>query len=107
MKPGTGIGVVDGPRGLLAHEYEVDEAGTVTGCRILTPTAQNEGWLAGMLRASLAAAGDGDADREAWAEAAIRAADPCLPCTSAPEGGMGVTVDDAEHGDAEQKEGGR
>lgn len=102
MKPGTGIGVVDGPRGLLAHEYEVDEAGTVTGCRILTPTAQNEGWLAGMLRASLAAAGDGDADREAWAEAAIRAADPCLPCTSAPEGGMGVTVEDAE-----QKEGGR
>lgn len=106
-KRGTGIGVVDGPRGLLAHEYEVDEAGTVTGCRILTPTAQNEGWLAGMLRASLAAAGDGDADREAWAEAAIRAADPCLPCTSAPEGGMGVTVDDAEHKDAEQQEGGR
>ena len=102
MKRGTGIGVVDGPRGLLAHEYDVDEAGTVTGCRILTPTAQNEGWLAGMLRASLAAAGDGDADREAWAEAAIRAADPCLPCTSAPEGGMGVTVEDAE-----QKEGGR
>ncbi|MGV3113341.1 nickel-dependent hydrogenase large subunit [Corynebacterium freneyi] len=102
MKRGTGIGVVDGPRGLLAHEYEVDEAGTVTGCRILTPTAQNEGWLAGMLRASLAAAGDGDADREAWAEAAIRAADPCLPCTSAPEGGMGVTVDDEQ-----RKEGGR
>lgn len=99
-KAGTGIGVVDGPRGLLAHEYEVDESGTVTACRILTPTAQNEGWLAGMLRASLAAAGDGD--KEAWAESAIRAADPCLPCTSAPEGGMGVTLEDAE-----QKEGGR
>ena len=99
MRAGTGIGVVDGPRGLLAHEYAVDEAGTVTSCRILTPTAQNEGWLAGMLRASLAAAGDGD--KEAWAESAIRAADPCLPCTSAPEGGMGVKLED------EQKEGGR
>ncbi len=94
MGPGRGIGVVDGPRGLLAHEYEVDAGGTVTGCRILTPTAQNEGWLAGMLRASLAAAGDG----EAWAEGAIRAADPCLPCTSAPEGAMGVTVEEETEG---------
>lgn len=95
---GVGIGIVDGPRGLLAHEYTVDGAGTVTGCRILTPTAQNEGWLAAMLRDSLAAAGDGVGEREAWAEAAIRAADPCLPCTSAPEGGMGVTVEDEKGG---------
>ena len=73
----------------------------MTACRILTPTAQNEGWLAGMLRASLAAAGAGAGEKEAWAESAIRAADPCLPCTSAPEGGMGVKLED------EQKEGGR
>ena len=103
---GTGIGVVDGPRGLLAHEYAVDDEGTVTGCRILTPTAQNEAWLAGMLGASLAAAGDGDGEREAWAESAIRAADPCLPCTSAPEGGMGVTLEE-RGGSGAQKEGGR
>ena len=108
MRAGTGIGVVDGPRGLLAHEYAVDEAGTVTSCRILTPTAQNEGWLAGMLRASLAGAGAGE--KEAWAESAIRAADPCLPCTSAPEGGMGVKLEDEqdEPGEpGEQNEGGR
>ncbi|MFD5868860.1 reducing hydrogenase subunit alpha [Corynebacterium sp. NPDC060344] len=101
-RAGTGIGVVDGPRGLLAHEYAVDEAGTVAGCRILTPTAQNEAWLAGMLRESLAAVGDDNA--EAWAESAIRAADPCLPCTSAPEGGMGVKLEDERD---ELKEGGR
>lgn len=105
MKAGTGIGVVDGPRGLLAHEYAVDEAGTVTACRILTPTAQNEGWLAGMLRASLAGAGAGE--KEAWAESAIRAADPCLPCTSAPEGGMGVKLEDEQDEPDEQNEGGR
>ena len=110
MKAGTGIGVVDGPRGLLAHEYAVDEEGTVTACRILTPTAQNEGWLAGMLRASLAGAGAGAGEKEAWAESAIRAADPCLPCTSAPEGGMGVKLEDEqdEPGEpGEQNEGGR
>lgn len=107
---GRGVGIVDGPRGLLMHEYVADEAGTVTSARILTPTAQNEGWLAGMLRASLAAA-SGD-EREAWAESAIRAADPCLPCTSAPEGGMGIRLEEHAaggpgHRDTTTKEGGR
>lgn len=78
--------VVDGPRGLLVHEYAADAAGRLTAARILTPTAQNEPWLAGMLAAM-------------DPEQAIRAADPCLPCTSAPAGAMGVIVDHAEEED--------
>lgn len=76
LRDGTGVGLVDGPRGILAHVY-VAVDGVLTGCQILTPTAQNEPWLAQMLV-------------RLDAESAIRAADPCLPCTSAPEGHMNV-----------------
>ena len=76
LRDGTGVGLVDGPRGILAHVYTAAD-GVLVSCQILTPTAQNEPWLADML---------GALDPEA----AIRAADPCLPCTSAPEGQMNV-----------------
>lgn len=86
LHDGTGIGLVDGPRGLLIHRYAV-ENGVLTECQILSPTAQNEGWLADMLTVAV----DKGEDPE-LIEAAIRAADPCLPCTSAPMGAMNVKV---------------
>lgn len=84
LRAGEGIGLVEGPRGLLMHRYVADEQGLVTECQILTPTAQNESWLAQMLRESLQ---DGSN-----LEGSIRAADPCLPISSAPDGAMGITV---------------
>lgn len=76
LRDGTGVGLIDGPRGILAHVYTAVD-GVLTACQILTPTAQNEPWLAEMLL-------------RFDPEAAIRAADPCLPCSSAPEGQMNV-----------------
>lgn len=85
------VGWVDGPRGLLVHRYATDAAGIVTGATILTPTAQNERWLAELLRS---AAGPGPQDvRTDAMEDAIREADPCLPCASAPAGAMGLRVE--------------
>ncbi|AKK02513.1 coenzyme F420-reducing hydrogenase, alpha subunit [Corynebacterium epidermidicanis] len=81
-----GVGVVDGPRGLLIHRYDSDGEGNLVSCNILTPTAQNEWWLSDMLASSLAA------ER---IEAAIRAADPCLPISSAPAGAVNVKVEEA------------
>lgn len=86
---GTFSGVVDGPRGLLAHTYTVDEAGTVLDCSILTPTAQNELWMSEMLRDALTQQKD--------VEVPIRSADPCLPCSAAPQGHMAVTVTEEGH----------
>ena len=80
LRAGVGVGVVDGPRGLLVHMYTVDDAGVLVDCQILTPTAQNEWWLAGMLREMVDV------------ESSIRTADPCLPCSSAPPGQMNVTI---------------
>lgn len=87
---GTATGLVDGPRGILAHTYEVTNLGTIKRAIILTPTAQNEPWLAQLLtRASEV----NDSEREAALEASIREADPCLPISSAPRGKMGLKLD--------------
>lgn len=85
---GEGIGLVEGPRGLLVHRYVADGNGTLIECQILTPTAQNEGWLADMLRQSLASSES--------LEGSIRAADPCLPITQAPSGAMGITIQEED-----------
>lgn len=89
----VGVGWVDGPRGLLVHRYATSADGTVVEATILTPTAQNEPWLAELLRS----VADGEpVDLHATGfdmEDAIREADPCLPCSSAPAGAMGLLVE--------------
>lgn len=92
LHDGIGVGLVDGPRGLLVHEYEVKD-GILTRARILSPTAQNEGWLAEMLTQCYAEGGDPSAMARRMEEP-IRAADPCLPCTSAPRGMMNITIEE-------------
>ncbi len=37
----SGISAVEAPRGILFHEYELDENGKVLKCNIITPTVQN------------------------------------------------------------------
>jgi NAD-reducing hydrogenase large subunit len=86
-----GVGWVDGPRGLLVHRY-VTAGGVASAVTILTPTAQNEPWLAGMLRTAVDASPADAPDRMAL-EGAIRDADPCLPYCSAPPGTMDLRVD--------------
>jgi NAD-reducing hydrogenase large subunit len=87
-----GVGWVDGPRGLLVHRYLVAEDGTVLAATILTPTAQNEPWLADLLCAAADAA-QGDDSYSTGMEHAIREVDPCLPFSRAPIGAMGLHVD--------------
>ncbi|MCL2466192.1 MAG: nickel-dependent hydrogenase large subunit [Micrococcales bacterium] len=95
-QPGVGVGWADGPRGLLVHRYVTDGSGTLTQAMILTPTAQNERWLAELLLDAVdhpgAAGADGVVAGQPALEEAVREADPCLPVTSAPIGGMGLTV---------------
>ena len=89
----VGVGWVDGPRGLLVHRYATGPDGRLAAAQILTPTAQNEPWLAELLTAAAA-----DDDTERGMEAAIREADPCLPCSSAPVGAMGLQVRETGEG---------
>jgi len=41
LRPGTGVGAVEVPRGTLWHEYTLNEQGVITKANIVTPTAQN------------------------------------------------------------------
>lgn len=89
----VGVGWVDGPRGLLVHRYATASDGTVTAATILTPTAQNERWLSELLRQAAGASSHDASTTESDMEDAIREADPCLPCSSAPAGAMGLQVE--------------
>ncbi|MCL2784409.1 MAG: nickel-dependent hydrogenase large subunit [Propionibacteriaceae bacterium] len=86
----VGVGWVDSARGLLVHRYATTSDGHIAKATILTPTAQNEPWLGELLRT---AAISGGGAVQASMEDAIREADPCLPCSSAPAGTMGLVVD--------------
>jgi NAD-reducing hydrogenase large subunit len=93
-------GWVDGARGLLVHTYDVGEGDELIDARITTPTAQNERWLAVMLTTMTAqhalsrARGAIDVPHglRAEMEAAVREADPCLPCTSLPLNRMDLAL---------------
>jgi len=84
---GTGVGWIETGRGLLVHRYVASSSGAVVSAQILTPTAQNEPWLAELLRQAC-----DNPDTELAMEDAIREADPCLPCSTAPRGQMGLVV---------------
>lgn len=41
LKAGVGVGAIEAPRGILFHEYTLDNEGTIVSANIITPTAQN------------------------------------------------------------------
>lgn len=82
VKAGKGSGIIEAPRGLLYHYYEIDKKGLITDCNIITPTVLN---LANL---------EEDANelmnitknlpqkkREKLIEMLIRAYDPCITCS--------------------------
>ena len=88
LRQGTATGLVDGPRGILAHTSQVDASGNIARAIILTPTAQNEAWLSRLLTQAVRR---GALPEEL--EESIRTADPCLPISGAPAGTMALKID--------------
>ncbi|MEW5729822.1 MAG: nickel-dependent hydrogenase large subunit [Pseudomonadota bacterium] len=79
---GTGLGLVEAARGLLAHRVELED-GRVKSYRILAPTEWNF-HPAGPLAAGLMGAAAGD-DLERRARLLVHALDPCVACSVAVE----------------------
>jgi sulfhydrogenase subunit alpha len=80
---GTGVGVIEAPRGLLYHMAKVDEDGVVEDYDVIVPTAQNqiniENDLKDYFNENL------DRDEETLrmnTESIIRAYDPCMSCAT-------------------------
>ncbi|WP_369386556.1 Ni/Fe hydrogenase subunit alpha [Streptomyces sp. CG1] len=84
----VGAGATEAPRGLLYHRYALTEDGTLTGARIIPPTAQNQTAIEEDVRRAVQARLDRDgpdADDEELTllcERAIRNHDPCISCSA-------------------------
>ena len=82
-RAGTGVGVIEAPRGLLYHMAKVNGEGVIEDYDVVVPTAQNqiniENDLKGYFGENL------DKDDETLrlnAESIVRAYDPCMSCAT-------------------------
>lgn len=81
----SGIGVVEAPRGILFHEYHVDDHGLLTRVNLLVATGQNNlAMNRTILQIARAVVRGGQLDEAALnrIEHGIRVYDPCLSCAT-------------------------
>ncbi|MCS7121905.1 MAG: Ni/Fe hydrogenase subunit alpha [Archaeoglobaceae archaeon] len=82
-RSGTGVGVVEAPRGTLIHEYTVDDKGIVRGVNLIIPTGMNTTNIEEDLYALLIENIDKPKEElKKIAELLFRAYDPCLSCST-------------------------
>lgn len=84
---GEGVGIVEAPRGLLMHNYKIDNNGLIEDVNIIAPTTFNHPNIENNLRQSAEAhvediVDEGRRDGALWRlEKIVRAYDPCLSCS--------------------------
>jgi coenzyme F420-reducing hydrogenase alpha subunit len=82
-RAGTGHGATEAPRGLLYHQYTIDERGTILAADIVPPTAQNQEAIEADLRKLVAGnLSLGDHELQHLCEQSIRNYDPCISCST-------------------------
>jgi len=83
VKPGSGVGAVEVPRGILFHHYDVNEDGRIVNANCIIPTGQNlnnieydmKKLVPEMLQKS-------DEEITLGLEMLVRAYDPCISCSA-------------------------
>jgi len=82
-KNGYGIGVCEAPRGTLFHIYWIAKSGKISGCNIITPTAQFLDNLENDLKVFLPNLKEmKEKERKRKIKMLIRAYDPCISCAT-------------------------
>lgn len=82
-KAGRGIGVVEAPRGILFHDYTLDEQGKCTKVNCIIPTNQNHGNIQQDLESFAPTLLDKSKDEiEHNLELLVRSYDPCISCST-------------------------
>jgi coenzyme F420-reducing hydrogenase alpha subunit len=85
VKPGRGVSAVEAPRGILFHDYTINDKGFVEKCNIITPTAQNlraiEANVSQLIEQMLKQKASKDMII-IEVEKLIRAYDPCFSCSA-------------------------
>ncbi|MBN2058125.1 MAG: Ni/Fe hydrogenase subunit alpha [Candidatus Saganbacteria bacterium] len=83
VKPGNGVGAVEVPRGILFHNYEVDEKGIITKANCIIPTNQNVNNAEQDLKKIVPEILDkSDEEITLLLEMLVRAYDPCISCSA-------------------------
>ena len=80
---GTGVGLIEAPRGLLYHMAKINEDGIVEDYDVIVPTAQNQINIENDLKDYFDENLDKDEETlRADAESIVRAYDPCMSCAT-------------------------
>ncbi len=83
FRPGRGVGAAEVPRGVLFHEYEIDETGHITEANCIIPTGQNLANIEADMRALVPEIIDRDkGEITLLLEMLVRAYDPCISCST-------------------------
>jgi len=93
---GHGVGVIEAPRGTLIHDYTADEHGKLFKVNLIVSTGHNNWAMTTAVDSVAKAYVKGPDVREGMlnrVEAAIRAYDPCLSCSTHAVGQMPIQVD--------------
>ena len=93
---GEGVGVIEAPRGTLMHHYWTDENGQITKVNLIVATGHNNWAMSQSVESVAKEFVDGRNLTEGMlnrVEAAIRAYDPCLSCSTHAIGQMPLSVE--------------
>jgi coenzyme F420-reducing hydrogenase alpha subunit len=82
-KGGEGVGSCDVPRGILFHNYVIDDEGLIQGANCVIPTNQNHANIEVDMRALVPQIVDQPQDKiRHTLEMLVRAYDPCISCST-------------------------
>ena len=93
---GEGVGVIEAPRGTLLHHYIVNENGVVQKVNLIVSTGHNNWAMSEAVDSVAKTYVTGPDIKEGMlnrVEAAIRAHDPCLSCSTHAVGQMPIIID--------------
>jgi len=93
---GEGVGVIEAPRGTLIHHYWADEMGKIERVNLIVSTGHNNYAMSKAVDSVAKTYINGNEVREGLlnrVEAAIRAHDPCLSCSTHAIGQMPISID--------------
>ena len=82
---GEGVGITEVPRGLLVHNYIVDDQGKIEGANLIIPTGQNLANIEEDMRAFVPQLLEAEMSKEEITlklEMLVRAYDPCISCST-------------------------
>ena len=83
VKAGRGVGAVEVPRGILFHDYEVDDQGKIVNANCVIPTSQNVNSIEHDMKKLVPEILDLSDDAITLRlEMLVRAYDPCISCSA-------------------------